>query len=151
MTDLEKQDILLDFIRSCAGAQDARILDFSRLSGGAVQENYGLQISLVGGSLPGEQRFVVRTDAPGSLSASLDRAQEFRVLQQAHGAGVHAPQPYWLCTDTSLIGAKFYVMQWAAGSASPRALVKADGLTDEQRQTLLYELGQDLARLHQVA
>ncbi len=138
-----------DFIVEQSGAQGARVLEFDRLSGGAIQDNFGLTLELDGGSRPGRQEFVVRQDAPSGVAESLSRPQEFRVLQAAFGAGVTAPEPLWLCEDAQLSGRIFYVMTRATGSASPRKLVKAD-FTDAQRRKLVRRLGAELARLHSV-
>lgn len=143
-----KLEALRRYIQHCSGAIAARVLEFRQLSGGAIQENHGLRIELEGGTLPGEYAFVVRCDAPSVLSVSLSRAQEFHVLSAAYEGGLTVPRPYWLCTDRSLIGSDFYVMQWAEGSASARELVK--GLDAAQRKALVFRLGQEMARLHQI-
>lgn len=143
-------DSLLQFIRTQTGAHSIKLLDFRQLAGGAIQENHGLKVDMDGGSMPGEQHFVVRCDAPSSLSVSLSRSQEFEILELAWKQGVQAPRPFWLCTDTTILGSEFYVMQWAPGSASPRDLVGKDSLDAAQRKSLVFQLGQNLARLHQV-
>ncbi len=150
MSVSENQEALLAFIREQAQADSVTLLDLKQLSGGAIQENHGLRVRISGGPMSGERAFVVRSNAPASLSVSLSRAQEFAVLQCAHEVGVMAPRPYWLCTDPGVAGGEFYLMQWAAGSASPARLVKEDALTQEQRQKLTYNLGATIARLHQI-
>ena len=143
-------DKLLDFIQHHTQAKHLEVRQYSQLSGGAIQENYGLHLYMQGGTLPGEHRFVVRMDAPSAISASLTRAEEFAVLQAVHSAGVPAPQPYWHCRDTSLLGCEFYIMQWEAGSATAHDLVKDEALTDQQRRDLVFSLGQTMAQLHQL-
>jgi len=141
---------LLAFIQAQTGAAGIEALDYQPLSGGAIQENDGLDVRLEGGSLPGEHRFVVRSDAAATLSQSLRRWQEYQVLEVAHAAGVQVPRPYWSSRDPQVIGADFYIMQRAAGSADARKLARDDGLTRTQRSALVFEVGQNLARLHQV-
>lgn len=142
-------ETLLDFIQQQTQADHIDVHQYHQLSGGAIQENYGLHLRLQGGTLPGEHRFVIRMDAPSAIAASLTRAQEFAVLQAAHAAGVPAPKPYWHCHDTSVLGSEFYVMQWAPGNAAAHDLVKDDALTAEQRRHLVFTLGKTMATLHQ--
>jgi len=143
-------DKLLDFIQQHTQAKHLDVHEYHQLSGGAIQENYGLHLDMRGGVLPGEHRFVVRMDAPSAISASLTRAEEFAVLQAVYSAGVPAPKPYWHCRDTSILGCEFYIMQWEAGSASAHDLVRDEALSDQQRRDLVFSLGQTMAQLHQL-
>ncbi|MBP6020012.1 MAG: phosphotransferase family protein [Burkholderiaceae bacterium] len=145
----ELGQVFAQFIGGQTGASKVDVLDFSRLTGGAIQDNYALTVLQHDGHNPGRKELVVRSDAPSQISASLSRPQEFHVLNVAYEAGVTVPQPLWLCTDTSLIGAAFCIMSRVQGSASPRQLVRG-GLTDGQAQALTHQLGTELARLHRV-
>ncbi len=145
----DAQHLLLDFVQRQTQADAVELIEFRQLTGGAIQENHALTVVFSGGTMPGEQAFVVRCDAPSSLSVSLTRAQEFHILRAAHEAGVTAPKPYWLCQDAAVLGSPFYIMQRVAGTASGHALVRAE-LTADQRSALVFRLGQELARLHQV-
>lgn len=151
MSMSQQQTALLEFIKDRTGAHAIEALEFRRLTGGAIQENHGLRVRMAGGSLPGDHAFVVRSNAPASLSVSLSRWQEYEVLCLAHSAGVKVPRPYWLCTDSRFLGSEFYVMQWCTGSAEPANLVKEANLTAAQRKSLAFELGRSLARLHSIA
>lgn len=142
-------DTFSAFIARQTGARSARVIDFDKLSGGAIQDNFGLTLQLEGGSRPGRQEFVVRQDAPSGVAESLTRPEEFRVLQAAFKAGVTTPEPLWLCEDPQVSGRVFYVMTRAAGSASPRKLVKAN-FTQKQRRNIVGRMGAELARLHTV-
>lgn len=142
-------DAFSTFIARQSGARDVRVMAFDKLSGGAIQDNFGLTLELDGGTRPGRQAFVVRQDAPSGVSESLSRPEEFRVLQAAFRAGVTAPEPLWLCEDPEISGRVFYVMARAAGTASPRKLVKAD-FSEAQRRNLVRRLGFELATLHTV-
>ncbi|MEE3169558.1 MAG: phosphotransferase family protein [Pseudomonadota bacterium] len=142
-------DTFSNFVARQTGARSVRVIEFDKLSGGAIQDNFGLTLELEGGDRPGRQEFVVRQDAPSGVAESLSRPEEFRVLQAAFQAGVTAPEPLWLCEDAKVSGRIFYIMTRASGSASPRKLVKGD-LTGEQRRHLVRRLGTELARLHTV-
>ena len=125
------------------------MVEFSRLSGGTIQNNYALALDVKDGPEAGHKELVVRSDAPSRVAASMTRPQEFQVLQVAHEAGVTVPLPLWVCDDTTLIGAPFYVMTKASGSAAPRQLLNG-GLSSDQARALTRRLGAELARLHQV-
>lgn len=142
-------DTFSTFIAKQTGARSARVIDFDKLSGGAIQDNFGLTLELDGGNHSGRQTFVVRQDAPSGVAESLSRPEEFRVLQAAFKAGVTAPEPLWLCQDTEVSGQVFYVMTRAAGTASPRKLVKSD-FSQQQRRSIVRRFGAELARLHRV-
>lgn len=137
------------FVQRQTGAAHVGILAFSRLSGGAIQSNYALSIECEGGLMPGRHDWVVRTDAPSRVQASLTREQEFKVLELAYEAGVTVPQPIWLCTDTSVVGQAFSVMTCVAGTASGRQLVRS-AMSDAYAAGLVRQLGHELARLHRI-
>lgn len=137
------------FIAAKTHARRYDVVGFNKLSGGAIQDNFGLDLVLEDGDRPGSHSFVVRQDAPSGVAESLSRPDEFQVLTAAFNAGVTAPQPLWLCNDTDLTGRVFYVMSKARGTASPKALVKA-GFSAEQRRNIAFRFGQEMARLHAI-
>lgn len=137
------------YVRDRNSAQDARVIKFCRLSGGAIQSNYGLSVHCTGGQRPGRLDLVVRSDSPSTIDASLSRELEFHILNVAWEAGVTVPQPLWLCTDTEIIGNVFCVMARVEGTAAGHKLVRG-GLTSEQAQSLTHQLGVELARLHRI-
>lgn len=137
------------FVGRQLAASKVDVVEFSRLSGGTIQNNYALALDVKDGPEAGRKELVVRSDAPSRVAASMTRPQEFRVLQVAHEAGVTVPRPLWVCDDTTLIGASFYVMTKAPGSAAPRQLLNG-GLSRDQARALTRRLGAELARLHQV-
>ena len=142
-------DAFAAFIAEQTGARQANVIGFDKLSGGAIQDNFGLTLELDGGDRPGHQAFVVRQDAPSGIAFSLNRVQEFAVLKAAYAAGVTTPEPLWLCEDPSISGQTFYVMSRASGSASPRQLIKT-AFSEQQRRDIVHRLGVELANLHQV-
>ena len=118
---------LAEFIREQASAMRVVIQARKRLSGGAIQENWLLDLLIEGGPWAGDRRWVLRSDALSALPASLDRAQEFAVLQVAHQAGVKVPRPLWLCRDTQVNGRVFFLMEYVAGVAAGWRLSSAAG------------------------
>ncbi|SDY42812.1 phosphotransferase family protein [Pseudomonas sp. NFIX28] len=145
MTDDQR---LVDFIREHALATRVVIQARKRLSGGAIQENWLLELLIDGGPWAGARRWVLRSDALSALPASLDRAQEFAVLQVVHQAGVKVPRPLWLCRDAGVHGRVFFLMEYLPGVATGRLLSAGAGANGQAR--LATQLGANLARLHQV-
>lgn len=139
---------LADFIREQASATRVFIRARKRLSGGAIQENWLLDLLIEGGAWAGDRRWVLRSDAISALPASLDREQEFSVLQVAYQAGVKVPRPLWLCRDVRIHGRVFFLMEYVPGIAAGRLLSAGAGAQGNAR--LATQLGANLARLHKV-
>jgi aminoglycoside phosphotransferase (APT) family kinase protein len=138
------------FIAQAAGARAARITQAQLLSGGAIQENWRLDLRLDGGAFDGELQAVLRCDsASAGVATSHGRAQEFALLKAAHGAGVTVPEPLWLCEDRSVFGRPFFVMRRVAGTAAAHRIVKDPQLGGDRVQ-LARQLGRELARIHSI-
>ena len=137
---------LESWLAAAAGKGDAMILDARPLKGGAIQENWLLDVSFDGGAT---EAYVLRSDAPALVAASLSRAQEFSLLQVAQRAGVMVPAPLWLCEDREVLGRPFYLMRRLGGTASGHRIVKDTALGGDKAQ-LAERLGQELAKLHRV-
>jgi aminoglycoside phosphotransferase (APT) family kinase protein len=64
----------------------------------------------------GGTRYVVRRKPPGQLLPSAHAVdREYRVLTALQGSGVPVPRTYALCTDESVLGTWFYVMECVEG------------------------------------
>ena len=60
--------------------------------------------------------YVLRRKPPGQLLASAHAVdREFRVLTALHGGAVPVARPLHLCTDESVIGSMFYLMEFMDG------------------------------------
>ena len=156
MTDTElpeslatHRDGLEAFLARSSGAEGARLVAARALTGGAIQENWLLEIDFIGGSEAGRQDLVLRTDAPSGVASSRSRAEEFILLGTAQTAGVPVPEPLWLCSDSEVLGRPFYVMRRIPGEATGYKLVKAGAIADGN--ALAVELGTALARIHTIA
>lgn len=136
---------LADYIAHAAGARDAVIVALDRMSGGAVQENWALDVKLDGEL----RRWVVRTDARATVRESLTRAQEFAVLKAAHAANVLAPEPLFLCDDPAIAGRLFFIMERLPGVSAGHRLTRDSKLVPDGRR-LACELAANLARLHRI-
>jgi aminoglycoside phosphotransferase (APT) family kinase protein len=139
---------LAHFLCGAAEARAVDIVELRRLSGGAVQENWLLVAAIEGGALAGRQKLVLRTDAATSLSMSRDRATEFAVQRLVHTGGVSAPEPLFLCRDTTVIGTPFFVMRWMPGAADGQRIVA--GELGGERTVLAERLAHELATLHRL-
>ncbi len=137
------------WLRGEAHAEDVRIVRYERISGGAIQDNWTLDVAIDGGPWRGARAFVLRTDAPSRVALSLTRAQEFAVLQVAHAAGVAAPRPLFLCRDTAIIGREFFIMERLPGIAAAHRLTREPDLVPDP-DALLHALGANLARIHAI-
>ena len=123
----ERRAALAAWLRDAAGADNLEILAMDKLSGGAIQENWGLKVSVDGTA----RDWVLRTDAPSGVSTSHGRVEEFALLKAAHEAGVTVPEPLFLNADAELLGKPFYVMERVAGRAEGHGLVRDPALRGE--------------------
>jgi aminoglycoside phosphotransferase (APT) family kinase protein len=137
------------FMAAAAGAAAVEIVDARPLTGGAIQENWLLDLQVHGGPFAGALEAVLRTDAPSAVAVSRSRAEEFALLSVARSAGVTVPEPLWLCEDPAVFGKTFYVMRRIAGTAAPHRLMKEGDLGGD-RDELAGRLGAELARIHTV-
>ena len=147
--DRAARERLQGFIARAAGAESAAITALRRLPGGAVQENWSLDADIAGGCFAGRLEAVLRTDARSKIDASLNRAEEFALLETAAAAGVTVPEPLWLCRDPSVLGKDFFVMRRVAGAAAGHRMVKDERL-QENGEALVERLAQELARIHTI-
>lgn len=95
------------------------------------------------------QRFALRKKPPGTLLPSahaIDR--EFRVITALHAAGFPVATPVHYCTDESVVGTAFYLMDFVEGrSYWDQAL---PDMEPAERHALWDELNRVIARLHGV-
>jgi aminoglycoside phosphotransferase (APT) family kinase protein len=120
-------------------------LVISRLSGGAIQQNWLVEAVLSSGP----RSFVLRKDAPATIGASHGRAEEFALLRLAHAAGVMVPEPVAFCDDASVLSGPFALMAKVEGVAFGPRLVKDLSLGGD-REALVERLGRELALIHAI-
>jgi aminoglycoside phosphotransferase (APT) family kinase protein len=149
LADAATRERLCRFIAAAAGAPTVTIARLEPLRGGAIQENWALDIVVEGGAQAGSHALVLRSDARSRVAASHGRAQEFALLQVARAAGVTVPEPLWLCTDLAVLGRQFYLMRRMPGVAAGHRLVK-DMALGGGRDALAERLGRELARIHAI-
>jgi aminoglycoside phosphotransferase (APT) family kinase protein len=136
---------LAAFIAAAAGARDVQIDRYERMSGGAIQENVALDVRIDGR----DEALVLRKDAPSRVAVSRTRGEEFALLRAAFAAGVTVPEPLWASDDPGIVGAPFFIMRSAAGTAIGRRIVRDETLGGD-RATLAARLAEQLARIHSI-
>ncbi len=93
------------------------------------------------------RRYVLRRKPFGKLLPSAHAVdREFRVISALHKAGFPAPRPYGLCSDDSVIGAMFYVMEMVAGRIFWDGTLPT--LTPPERRAIIEAEITTLAQLH---
>jgi aminoglycoside phosphotransferase (APT) family kinase protein len=147
--DPENLVALQDWLGEHIGAHSLTIEKTELLSGGAIGENWALDVTVTGGPHEGSHNWVLRTDAASRMAMSHDRANEYFCLKAAHIAGACVPEPIAVSRDTALIGAPFAVVGLLAGEAQGRKLVR-DPLIGQNGDALGERLGAELAKIHSV-
>lgn len=131
------------WLASALDRPDLRVTSVSRLTGGAIQQNWRLDTV----DDEGPESWVLRTDAPAQVAVSGSRAGEYALLSAVAAAGVRVAAPRALCESPDVIGSPFFIADFVPGVATPHRLVRDDNLVPD-RAALLFELGQNLARVH---
>lgn len=118
-------------------------LEISQFKGG--QSNPTFKLS------NGGQHYVLRTK-PGAAAKLLASAhaidREYRVMDALSKAGFPAARQYTLCTDESVIGRAFYLMEYVEG----RVLwdQSLPGMTPSERAAYYDEMNRVIAQLHTI-
>lgn len=116
-------------------------LTLARFKGGQSNPTYKL-------STPAKS-YVLRRKPFGRLLPSAHAIErEYRVTAALAGAGFPVARPLHLCTDDTIIGAAFYVMEHAEGRVfwEPHA----PGLSAKERASLFTALNATIASLHRL-
>jgi aminoglycoside phosphotransferase (APT) family kinase protein len=147
--DRAAQERLCRFIAAASEARHATIANIAPLRGGAIQENWAIEVELEGGDMAGRHALVLRADALSRVAASHSREHEFALLAIARTAGVTVPEPLWCCIDPEVIGRPFYLMRRVPGIAAGHRIVREPSLGGH-REALAERLGRELARIHSI-
>ena len=126
-----------------AGVTDAGELDHIELiAGGRSNLTYRLDL--------GMSRLVLRRPPLGHvLPTAHDMAREYRVLSALAGTDIPAPRPVAICSDASVIGAPFYLMEFVDGEVL-RSAEDGRRLVPGQARQLSERLIEMLAAIHAV-
>jgi aminoglycoside phosphotransferase (APT) family kinase protein len=92
-------------------------------------------------------QYVLRRKPAGVLLPSAHAVdREFRVIRALHGSAVPVARPLCLCTDESVIGTMFYLMEYVAGRNLWDATLP--GMTPSERAALYEEMNRVMVALH---
>jgi aminoglycoside phosphotransferase (APT) family kinase protein len=92
-------------------------------------------------------QYVLRRKPSGALLPSAHAVdREFRVISALHGSAVPVPQPYFLCSDDSVVGTMFYVMSYAHGRNFWDATLP--GMAPAERAAIYDEMNRVMVALH---
>lgn len=131
------------------------VVGLERLSGGACQDNYCVDLHLAPGAhdgtiaLAGDRRFVLRSDAVRSLPGSVARRVESGVITAARLHDVPTPAVRLAAEDIVRPGASAILLDWCEGTAIGRRVVASPSLAHARSQ-LPAALADALARIHRV-
>lgn len=143
--DEARRERLTGWLRTASGRSDLTITGMALLSGGAIQQNWAVDVAFGGHA----ETWVLRTDNAAVLAVSHSRVAEFALLRAAFAARVTVPEPLYLCEDASVTGAPFFVMRRVAGIAAGHRVVKSETLGGG-REACVRALGRELARIHTI-
>ena len=130
-------------------AGSVRVHGLRRLAGGSSRETWLLELEVTGGWEGAERRaLVLRRDPPGRGGEG-DRSVEFRVVRAAHAAGVPVPRAHFACSDLGVLGTSFYVMDFVAGEALPRRLLRDERYAGA-REKMVPQLAAIAAAIHRI-
>jgi aminoglycoside phosphotransferase (APT) family kinase protein len=93
--------------------------------------------------------WVVRRPPLSHVQATAhDMGREFRIISALKPTGFPVPTPYAMCTDESIIGANFYVMEFVEGIIAVDPIEVEKKFSPEERRKIGEELIDVLVRLH---
>jgi len=121
----------------------AELPQISQFPGGASNLTYLLQYP--------DQEFVLRRPPFGQKARSAhDMGREFRIINQLKDAFPYCPKAFLHCTDETVIGSEFYVMERIKGIILRSDLPPELNLDAAQTETLCKSFIDRLVELHQV-
>lgn len=122
MSTRQEQFTGTDAVREAHRFDEARLADWmaANVAGYAgplaVQQFKGGQSNPTYKLVTPGQNYVLRRKPPGLLLPSAHAVdREYKVITALHGAGFPAPRTFGLCTDDSVIGTWFYIMDCVDG------------------------------------
>ncbi|SEL38248.1 Predicted kinase, aminoglycoside phosphotransferase (APT) family [Atopomonas hussainii] len=117
--------------------------EISQFPGGASNLTYLIKYP--------EHEFVLRRPPFGRRAKSAhDMGREFRILNQLNDGFPYCPKAYLHCTDDSVIGDEFYVMQRVKGIILRSDLPSEMNFSAEQTRALCHSFIDKLVELHNV-
>ena len=95
-----------------------------------------------------DREYVLRKKPPGKLLPSAHAVdREYRIIRAMKNAGVPVPEPYLLCSDDSVIGTAFFVMERVQGRIF-RDPIASQARDPGERARVFDSLNETLAKIH---
>ena len=146
--DIELPALAL-WLAPALGAVRVDIAAAGPLTGGAVNRNIALDVTVTGGRRAGVHGWVLRTGPPvASATLGLGRTVEFALLRVAFAAGVRVPEPI-VCSDAGWPGPAFVIADRLPGTGEARRIVR-DPALEAFGPALAASLGSELAKIHAI-
>ncbi|MCA9913182.1 MAG: phosphotransferase family protein, partial [Anaerolineae bacterium] len=134
---------LTDYLQEQTG-QAITITDAKPLAGGASRDTWRFTVQ----QADEKHQYVMRRDLPTQMfEEALTREQEFRMMDAAYKSGVKVAPVRYLCTDESILGSPFFIMDYVPGISIGRKVVTLPELA-QARQKLPGQMAQELAAIH---
>lgn len=138
------------FIAEQGRYKAVKVENLSRMSGGVSHEIWQFDALLDTGADRTARKLVLRLD-PSDIKTGLHlgRREEFLVMRAAHREGVPIPEVFWLCEDTAILGAPFFIMERVEGETIARRLLR-DQAYAHAREVIIVQIAEALARIHRI-
>jgi aminoglycoside phosphotransferase (APT) family kinase protein len=130
---------------------DATIVDAKPLAGGASRDTWFIRVQCDPGTDDATMHeYVMRRDLPTQMfEDALTREEEFRLMDAAYQSGVSVAKVRYLCTDESVLGSPFFIMDYVPGISIGRKVISSPEL-EQAREALPEQMAQELARIHAI-
>lgn len=143
--DINQRQGLQNLLQQHLGLHTQSPMPMTKLSGGAIQENWAITGKLKHTDLT----IVLRKNADTQLEASSDRKQEYELLRRLYALNICVPEPLFFQEKETVLRSDFFVMRKITGMAEGHKLVR---LNQPERQTsILADIGRKLADIHQIS
>lgn len=136
------------FIRAQGSYADAKVENLAPMSGGVSHEMWAFDATMENGGERISRRLVLRLD-PTREQTYAGRRGEFMVMRAAHREGIPVPEVLWLCEDSEVLGAPFFVMEFVSGETIARRLLRDDCYA-QARERVVEQMAEILARIHHI-
>lgn len=124
----------------------AKITQANPLSGGASRDTWHVTVQADAAI----NEYVVRRDLPTQMfEDALTREQEFNMMDAAYKSGVKVAPVRFLCTDDSVLGSPFFIMDYIGGISIGRKVIKAPELA-QAREVLPQHMAEQLTKIHAI-
>ena len=147
--DQKQAEAFIGWLATQTASDRINLHNIEKLSGGAIQQNWLLEIEIAGGRLAGRHKWVLRCDAPSALGISHQRTQEAELLVALADTELAIPRIIALSPQPSPLGKDFFIMGYVEGIAQARKLTRHPDKA-QFSDRLVTQLGAEMARLHQI-